>query len=112
MKLNISYILILLILAIILVSIIFYYINLSKNLYSWKRADICYDFKRKAVGASTLDECLDVANKKKYTHIDFYNNGCSTCSQPGYKCYLSHYNSPCNWGPPKLKDNVNGYSYY
>jgi hypothetical protein len=97
------------ILIICIIFVIGYIYNNSKD---WKKvSNICYNYKREAVSADTLDKCLSIAKDKKYTHIDFYKDGCTTCSQSGYKCYLSNIDSHCEWGPSKTSDNVVSFNY-
>lgn len=86
--------------------------NNENNSNDWKKvSNVCYNYKREAVNADTLDKCFNIAKDKKYTHIDFYKDGCTTCSQSGYKCYLSNIDSHCDWGPPKPSDNVVSFNY-
>ena len=86
--------------------------NSNGNNNGWKSvSNVCYNYKREAVNADTLDKCFSIAKDKKYTHIDFYKDGCTTCSQPGFKCYLSNIDSHCEWGPSKTSDNVVSFNY-
>ena len=86
--------------------------NTNTNTNNWKSvSNVCYNYKREAVNADTLDQCFSIAKDKKYTHIDFYKDGCTACSQPGYKCYLSNIDSHCEWGPPKTNDKVASFNY-
>ena len=88
------------------------YTNSNGNNNGWKSdPHVCYNYKREAVTADTLDKCFSIAKDKKYSHIDFYKDGCTTCSQSGYKCYLSNIDSHCEWGSPKSSENVVSFNY-
>lgn len=97
---------------IIILCIILVFGYIYNNSNDWKKVpNVCYNYKREAVNADTLDKCFSIAKNKNYSHIDFYKDGCATCSQTGYKCYLSNIDSHCEWGPPKSSDNVVSYNY-